>query len=83
MCDIVSEIVSSDALYKVTILRRKDGLYEVEAFRWTREIIPHHSEVSAYWEPVSRPSLTDTLPNAEKLADVELAAWSGEKSETT
>jgi hypothetical protein len=83
MSDVVAEKVSADSKYKVVILQRKDGLYEIVTFRWTREIIPGEGQVAAFWEPVAQASLTDTFSNAEKLAADELVAWSGETENKT
>jgi len=44
------------------------------------EIVPGLGEVGAFWEPISRPSLTDTLISAEKLAEEELKNWAGQGS---
>jgi hypothetical protein len=64
-----TEILSIDKLYKASITLRNDGLFDVEFFRWTRDVDPESQYESDYfWEPFLRPSLTDSLSNAEKLA---------------
>lgn len=80
MQTIVKEIISRDTNYKVSISQRSEGLYIVNAFRWIIETVPDLGEVGAFWEPISRPSLTDTLIGAEELAEEELKNWVGHAS---
>ncbi len=78
MADGVTELLSTDGQHKVSIARRRDGLFLVSVYKWTHEIVKGYGEVDAFWASVERPSLTDTFANAMKLADERLRAYSQE-----
>jgi hypothetical protein len=70
------EIYSQNRQVKAVITHRDKGFYSVEIYRWVKEVVPEFAFESDYfWEPISKPSLTDTYENAVKIATDELNAW--------
>ncbi len=75
MADDVQELFSEDRQHKAVITLRQDKLYGVVLYEWTHEIVSGYGEVAAFWAEVERPSLTDTLANAPKLAEESLQRY--------
>ena len=69
----MKELLSADGQRRAVIAQRQDGLFEVEIQVWHHEIVPGRGEVmDPFWLPFSRPSITNSLIAAEKLANAEL-----------
>ena len=82
MKQTVIEFFSPDFVYLVEVRRRQDGLYEIEGYRQRDGVVPKSEEmIYHYLIPASAPTLTDTLSNAEKIAQETLMALSGNSSD--
>lgn len=70
---VAKEIMSQDKLYKAEIIRRTDGLFSFEIFRW------YEDEWADGWSPITRSlSLMDTVEHATETALEELRNLTGE-----
>ncbi|MGF9937182.1 hypothetical protein ABEX73_04480 [Bacillus anthracis] len=73
MGQVVREYFSPNKLYKVEIIKRKDGLYTTEVYRWMEDC------GYEFWSSMSRGvSLIDDEKHAQKIAIEELKAYSDE-----
>jgi hypothetical protein len=73
---MMKEIISADKLYRAIIIHRKDGLFEIDYFKRSKEIVPEFNfESHFFWEPFNSPSLAESLANAEKLGQEQIKAW--------
>lgn len=68
----VKEIISKDKLYKVEIVKRADGLFSIETFRW-------EDEWGECWSRTTRGLLLiDTFEHAMEIAVEEFRNITGE-----
>ena len=68
-CTVHGEMLSRDGLEKAVMMLRDDGLFDVELFRLTKNVIQENDlDTDCFWEPIPRPYMTDTLLNTEKPA---------------
>ncbi|MEY6553583.1 hypothetical protein AB8Q00_24480 [Bacillus cereus] len=73
MGQVVRELYSPSKQYKVEIIKRKDGLYTTEAYRWMEDC------GYEFWSPMSQGlSLIDSEEHAQKVALEQLKMYSGE-----
>jgi hypothetical protein len=73
---MIKEIISTDNLYKAVIIHRKDGLFQIDYYKRTKDVVPEFNfEGEYFWEPFTGNSLTDSLTEAEKLAQDQIKAW--------
>ncbi|MDP7988247.1 hypothetical protein Q9B79_00175 [Bacillus sp. MHSD_36] len=73
MEQVVREYFSASKLYKVEIIKRKDGLYTTEVYRWMEDC------GYEFWSSMSRGvSLIDSEKHAQGIAIEQLRAYSGE-----
>ncbi|CAM4028396.1 hypothetical protein [Lederbergia lenta] len=73
MEQVVHEILSPSNQYKVQIIKRKDGLFSTEVYRWQEDC------GYEYWSPIKKGlSLIDTEEGAVTLAFEHLKEYSGE-----
>jgi hypothetical protein len=70
--EVVQTIPSASGQFKVEIIRRPTGAFQVELYRWNEEWIEDH-KVAEFWWDIGGLTLTDTLERAEKLAQEKLA----------
>lgn len=76
MNEVVKAILSLSEEYKVEIIKRNDGLYTIEIFRWFEGDIDYSYE---YWSPITQGfSLMDTEESAMKIGIEQLKVHSGE-----
>ncbi|HDR4517420.1 hypothetical protein [Bacillus wiedmannii] len=74
MGKVVKEYFSPSKLYKVQIIKRKDGLYTTEVYRWLEDC------GYEFWSSINQGfSLIDSEENAEKLAVEQLRMYSKEE----
>ncbi|MGG0282515.1 hypothetical protein ABEY37_22775 [Bacillus pacificus] len=74
MGQVVREYFSPSKLYKVEIIKRKDGLYTTEVYRWLEDC------GYEFWSSINQGfSLIDSEENAEKLAVEQLRMYSKEE----
>lgn len=70
---VVKEIMSQNKLYKVEIIKRTDGLFSFDIFRW------YEDEWIDGWSPITRGlSLMDTMEQAIETTLEELHNFTGE-----
>ncbi|OUC03856.1 hypothetical protein BK784_01385 [Bacillus thuringiensis serovar medellin] len=63
MGQVVEELYSQSKQYKVEIIKRKDGLYTTEVYRWMEDC------GYEFWSSVNQGfSLIDSKEHAEKIA---------------
>lgn len=75
MGQVVREYFSLNKLYKVEIIKRKDGLYTTEVYRWMEDC------GYEFWSSINQGfSLIDSEEHAEKIAIEQLKVYSEEKS---
>ena len=68
-------IPSPDGRFRAEITRRPAGGFQVTVYRWTEEHVPGYGKVAEFWERVhGHLTVTDTLENAETLAEEALRA---------
>jgi hypothetical protein len=67
--EIINELFSQDQKYKVEVVKRKDGLYHIDVYKWDEEW-------ETWLEVTSGLSLTDTEENALKIATEKLCNYS-------
>lgn len=73
MGQVVREYFSPSKLYKVEIIKRKDGLYTIEVYRWMEDC------GYEFWSSMSQGvSLIDSKEHAQKMALEQLKMYSGE-----
>lgn len=71
--EVVEEITSQSKQYKAEILKRTDGLFSVEIFRW------HEDEWFECWTPIrGNISIIDTRKHAIVIALEKLRNLTGE-----
>ncbi|MFB7159108.1 hypothetical protein [Lysinibacillus sp. NPDC056232] len=76
MNEVVKAILSPSKEYKVEIIKRNDGLYTIEIFRWFECDIDYSYE---YWSPITQGfSLMDTEESAMEIGVEQLKVYSGE-----
>ncbi|PFX87287.1 hypothetical protein COL40_16075 [Bacillus toyonensis] len=72
MEQIVKELYSPSKQYKVQIIKRKDGLYTTEVYRWMED------SGYKFWSSINQGfSLIDSEDHARKIAVEQLRAYSG------
>jgi len=75
MRTVVETILSPSGRYKVEIVRRPDGPFQVFLLRWIEEIVPGHGKVAEFWEDQNpMASLTDDLQTARSMGTEFLAS---------
>jgi hypothetical protein len=75
MGEVVETLGVVTGAFKVDIVRRPDGLFQLIPQKWIEEIVPGHGKVAEFWEPQGRTaSLTDDLEIARAIAREFLAA---------
>lgn len=73
MGQVVRELYSPSKQYKVEIIKRKDGLYTTEVYRWMEDC------GYEFWSSINQGfSLIDSEEHAEKIAIEQLKIYSGE-----
>ncbi|HDR4575405.1 TPA: hypothetical protein QCQ73_001700 [Bacillus cereus] len=73
MGQVVRELYSPSKQYKVEIIKRKDGLYTTEVYRWMEDC------GYEFWSSMSRGvSLIDNEEHAQGIAIEQLKSYSGE-----
>ncbi|MCP9227230.1 hypothetical protein NMG90_17660 [Bacillus mycoides] len=73
MGQVLREYFSPSKQYKVQVIKRKDGLYTTEVYRWMEDC------GYEYWSLASQGiSLIDKEEHAKKIAIEELKMYSGE-----
>ncbi|MCU4712943.1 hypothetical protein OCE25_11530 [Bacillus cereus] len=73
MGQVVRELYSPSKQYKVEIIKRKDGLYTTEVYRWMEDC------GYEFWSSINQGfSLIDSEEHARKIAIEQLRAYSGE-----
>ena len=79
--EVVRTISSASGRYRVEIVRRAAGVFQVEVLRWTEEWVQGHGKVAEFWEPVKQSAtFTDTLERAEALAHEDLHVYEPDDS---
>lgn len=72
MGQVVGELYSQSKQYKVEIIKRKDGLYTTEVYRWMEDC------GYEFWSSINQGfSLIDSEEHAEKLAIEQLRVYNG------
>ncbi|MDY0850437.1 hypothetical protein SPE26_00195 [Bacillus thuringiensis] len=72
MGQVVREYFSPNKLYKVEIIKRKDGLYTTEVYRWMEDC------GYEFWSSINQGfSLIDSEEHARKIAIEQLKGCSG------
>ncbi|AVR33506.1 hypothetical protein CN936_23050 [Bacillus cereus] len=72
MGQVVRELYSPSKQYKVDIIKRKDGLYTTEVYRWMEDC------GYEFWSSINQGfSLIDSEEHAKKIAVEQLRAYSG------
>ncbi|MBJ7945112.1 hypothetical protein [Bacillus cereus group sp. N24] len=72
MGQVVRELYSPSKQYKVEIIKRKDGLYTTEVYRWMEDC------GYEFWSSINQGfSLIDSEEQAEKLAIEQLRVYNG------
>lgn len=70
---VIKEIMSQNKLYKAEIIKRADGLFSFEIFKW------YEDEWVDGWSPITRGlSLIDTMEQATEITLEELRNLTGE-----
>ncbi|HHK5564186.1 TPA: hypothetical protein ACQUHM_002975 [Bacillus thuringiensis] len=73
MGQVVRELYSPSKQYKVEIIKRKDGLYTTEVYRWIEDC------GYEFWSSINHGfSLIDSEEHARKIAIEQLKGCSGE-----
>ncbi|EJQ19507.1 hypothetical protein RE433_18140 [Bacillus cereus] len=73
MGQVVRELYSPSKQYKVEIIKRKDGLYTTEVYRWMEDC------GCEFWSSINQGfSLIDSEDHARKIAIEQLKGCSGE-----
>ncbi|KXY39743.1 hypothetical protein AT257_21755 [Bacillus cereus] len=73
MGQVVRELYSLSKQYKVEIIKRKDGLYTTEVYRWMEDC------GYEFWSSINQGfSLIDSEENARKIAIEQLRVYSKE-----
>lgn len=73
MGQVVRELYSPNKRYKVEIIKRKDGLYTTEVYRWMEDC------GYEFWSSINQGfSLIDSEDHARKIAIEQLKGCSGE-----
>ncbi|MCU4770865.1 hypothetical protein [Bacillus toyonensis] len=74
MGQVVREYFSPNKLYKVEIIKRKDGLYTTEVYRWMEDC------GYEFWSSINQGfSLIDSEDHAQKIAIEQLRVYSKEE----
>jgi len=69
MSQVEKTIPSVCGHYRVDIVRRSKGEFQVDLLRWTEEWVPGYGKVAEFWERVSKmTTIADTMERAEALA---------------
>ncbi|MCC5415377.1 hypothetical protein LMT13_24585, partial [Escherichia coli] len=72
MGQVMRELYSPSKQYKVEIIKRKDGLYTTEVYRWMEDC------GYEFWSSINQGfSLIDSEEHARKIAIEQLRAYSG------
>jgi len=75
MREVVETIESQGGSWRVEIVRRRDGLFQVFLLRWTEEIVPDHGKLPGFWaDQRTAASITDTVETARSIGRELLAA---------
>ncbi|PGO26332.1 hypothetical protein CN982_18545 [Bacillus cereus] len=73
MGQVVRELYSPSKEYKVEIIKRKDGLYTTEVYRWMEDC------GYEFWSSINQGfSLIDSEDHARKIAIEQLRAYSND-----
>ncbi|WP_025148446.1 hypothetical protein [Bacillus sp. H1a] len=73
MKQVVGECFSPSKLYKVQIIKRKDGLYTTEVYRWMEDC------GYEFWSSINQGfSLIDSEDHAQKIAIEQLRVYAKE-----
>ncbi|WP_042473130.1 hypothetical protein [Bacillus ndiopicus] len=73
MGQVLKEMLSPSNQYKVQIIKRRDGFYTTEVYKWLEDI------GYSYWSPIKKGlTLIETAEGAEILALEHLREYSGE-----
>lgn len=73
MGQVVRELYSPSKQYKVEIIKRKDGLYTTEVYRWMEDC------GYEFWSAINQGfSLIDSEDHAQKIAIEQLRVYSKE-----
>lgn len=73
MGQVVRELYSPSKQYKVDIIKRKDGLYTTEVYRWMEDC------GYEFWSSINQGfSLIDSEDHARKIAIEQLRAYSND-----
>ncbi|WIG40339.1 hypothetical protein [Bacillus toyonensis] len=73
MGQVMRELYSLDKQYKVEIIKRKDGLYTTEVYRWMEDC------GYEFWSSINQGfSLIDSEEHARKIAIEQLKVYSNE-----
>ena len=67
--DVVEEKVSGGRLFKVVLIRTREGLFTVYGYRFDDSDLNEGRSNSVGWFHVSGPSITDSLSRGRELAD--------------
>lgn len=71
MGHVVRELYSPSKQYKVEVIKRKDGLYTTEVYRWMEDC------GSEFWSSINQGfSLIDSEEHARKIAIEQLRVYS-------
>ncbi len=77
MREVVKMMLSPSKKYKVEIIKRADGFYTVEGFKWFES---EHAYPYEYWSPIKQGlSLIDSEERAIRIGLEQLKVQSGEE----
>src|SRR5205823_304665 len=83
MAEIVSSLTSANGQFRIEVVRRPTGGYQLAFFRYLEEWVPEYGMVWEGWVPVpERVTLTDTPERGAALAAEAMALIERQEAET-
>ena len=80
MADVVNSLTSTDGRFRIDVVRRPTGGYQLAFSRYIEEHVPEYGLVYEGWVRVAgRVTLTDTLERGLELAAEEMVLHEGEQ----
>ncbi len=69
MRNVIETIPSASGRFKVEIVQRADGHFQICLLRWIEEIVPGYGKVAEFWADQDRTvSITDDIEVARAIA---------------
>lgn len=67
--EVVETLDVAGGGFKVDIVKRADGLFQVFPQKWVEEVVPGHGKVAEFWEDVgTTASIASDLDTARSIA---------------